>query len=67
MYRNATIASTAGLRYAWSRGKLRTQPPSVAMTPSTVTGSTSALIAAEATIARPIVCGRVECDAYESS
>ena len=67
MYLKAAIASTLGLRYAWSRGKLRTQPPSVAITPSTVTGRTSALIAADARIARPIVSGGVECDENVSS
>ena len=48
---------TSRFRYACSSGKLRTQPPSVAITPSTLTGSTSPLTAAEARIARPIVSG----------
>ena len=62
-----TIACTSGLRYACSSGKLRTQPPSVAMTPSTLTGRTSPLTAAEARSARPIVSGGVERDEYASS
>jgi hypothetical protein len=46
---------------------LRTQPPSVAITPSTLTGRTRPLTAADARIAGPIVSGEVEREEYDSS
>ncbi len=53
-----TISRTAGLSYACPSGKFRTQPPSVPITSSTLSGRTSALIAADASTARAITVGR---------